>query len=684
VITLMMDYAGPDQWLFLGGVCKAWAAVLAPPRQTRRSARAPAARALRTTTTSFAAAAASLRRALYACQCDTSLAHSWKLLALSKAAAACGCSEVLLWTRAAAEGRWRNRELSDQLCAAAVGGNQIAIMQLLRDDAELYVHAISLTEAAAGCKGAQLATLQWAYSQCPPWAAEFMTNFCVAAAAADATDKLAWLYSTARSCAAPLQELSIVSAGVDAGSLNALRWLASAGVELNSMQYTDRASIAAQFSVLRYLVTEAGCPWNVRLAEKRAAEVGTVDDLQWIAEHSSSVWPASVLSELLMIAGVNDKLATAVWLREQGAEWPPSFALPNTLIETPVPWLRRPSKCWSTRAMQWALANGCTWGATRVECPPGGWGGSRAAWAHAIGCPCDCNGSALTAGLRSYCTSLQLCVQQQLQQRQGSAATFDFNSYSRPALQSQQQQHRQRATTAVAAAARYRQQRRGHFAAASAVAELWHGERQQHRKHAKLLAMAAVAAVQQRELQRTQRANTASAAVAAARFREQQQPQQRIAATAAAAGAAIAAAAAVAQRREQQLALCVSMVATAATEAQCREQRRAVLLGAAAQQRPQPAHTQRATAAAAAAAAAEAEATEAQQQPAVQRTTIVLLVTVLVVAAAVVVTLLCTASAGQQPRGSLQQDLKMIELYLQNGDSENGLKLLRGVLQRGV
>jgi hypothetical protein len=73
--------------------------------------------------------------------------HSWKLLALGKAAAACGCSEVLIWVRAVAEGRWRDRQWSNQLCAAAAGGNQIAILQLLQGDAELYVNIIKLTEA---------------------------------------------------------------------------------------------------------------------------------------------------------------------------------------------------------------------------------------------------------------------------------------------------------------------------------------------------------------------------------------------------------------------------------------------------------------------------------------------------------------------------------------------------------
>jgi hypothetical protein len=33
VIGLVLEYAGPHQWLFFGGVCKAWAAVLAPLEQ---------------------------------------------------------------------------------------------------------------------------------------------------------------------------------------------------------------------------------------------------------------------------------------------------------------------------------------------------------------------------------------------------------------------------------------------------------------------------------------------------------------------------------------------------------------------------------------------------------------------------------------------------------------------------
>jgi hypothetical protein len=102
--------------------------------------------------------------------------------------------------------------------------------------------------------------------------------------------------------------------------------------------------------------------------------------------------------------------------------------------------------------MQWALASGCAWGTSRVRCYSMQNEGAAALWAHASGISCVCKGSQLPVGLRAYSTSLQLYAQQQLQQHDGNAATFDFDSYSMPAVQPMQQ-HEQRATVAAAAAA---------------------------------------------------------------------------------------------------------------------------------------------------------------------------------------------------------------------------------------
>jgi hypothetical protein len=177
-------------------------------------------------------------------------------------------------------------------------------------------------------------------------------------------------------------------------------------------------------------------------------ESGQQQPVLQIVDAASSFWTTAELSKLLVTAGQHDNIAAAIWLRAQGAQWPLSFASFNYSITTNDPSSR---PWWSVRAMQWALANGCTWGTSWVSCYAEN-KGAAAVWAHASGISCYCHGSKLPAGIRVYCTSLQLYAQQQLQQHDGSAVTFDFHSYSMPALQPLQQ-HKQRATTAAAAAA---------------------------------------------------------------------------------------------------------------------------------------------------------------------------------------------------------------------------------------
>jgi hypothetical protein len=475
-----------------------------------------------------------------------------------------GCTEVLTWTRAVAEGRWQG--WSNELCTAAVAGNQIAMLKLLQGDAEVQFDAVNLAAAAAGCKSVHLATMQWICSQHAPWTVADVTSVCIKAAAADDADKLDWLHKNLSCCSVSIIDPRIVLAGVEAGSVSALRWLARAGVQLNNGLYTDLASRSTQFNVLRYLVMDARSPWNQQLARERVLAAGTVEDLQWLAERVSSVWTTAELSRLLTVAAENDNLAVAIWLRQQGAAWPQSFATLNGNLVGSAP-----TSCaiWSLRAMQWALANGCSWGASWVMCYYMHIEGATAVWAHASGVRCACKGSQLPTGIRAYSTSLQLYAQQQLQQHEGSVEAFDFDSYSMPALQPLEQ-HKRRAATAVAAAAavqQRQQQRREQLAAATALADVWRRERQQHKRNAKLIAMAAAGVVQHRALlKRHQQLSSATILAQAWQYqRESQKTRAR--------SAALAAVAAVHYRKWQRSHLAY-LASAVAGEARLRESKR--------------------------------------------------------------------------------------------------------------
>jgi hypothetical protein len=95
VLKLVLQYAGPDRWLFLGAISKTWAAMheaAVPERPTRRQSDMR----VHGRATSYAPVAFLLERVLYACASDAKLFKE-KLLPLSKAAAAIGSSEVLMW-----------------------------------------------------------------------------------------------------------------------------------------------------------------------------------------------------------------------------------------------------------------------------------------------------------------------------------------------------------------------------------------------------------------------------------------------------------------------------------------------------------------------------------------------------------------------------------------------------------
>jgi hypothetical protein len=357
VLKLILQYAGPDQWLFLGAISKAWAAMhesaMHERPNTYRTGRRAAMR-IHGKTTSFAAASASVERVLYACACDDTCFKT-KLLPLSKAAAATGSRDVLIWVKATAA-EWFGWH--QQLCLCAVGGSQLANLQWLLAQSLERVDAVRI--AAEAAKHADLVMLRWACNLQPNWTEQDVEKvaYGAAAAATDAIDKLDWLHS--RFPEYQLATVSVARKGIIAGIVQSLQWLAAQGLDLRDLEYTALAASHGQFGVMRYLVVSLGCPWRAVNARQAAAKLGRADDLQWLREADETEWTTAVLSRLLVVAGQNDNVAAAVWLRAAGAEWPSSFLQRTSMYG---------SACWSLRAMQWARANGCPWGAwSSSEC----------------------------------------------------------------------------------------------------------------------------------------------------------------------------------------------------------------------------------------------------------------------------------------------------------------------------
>jgi hypothetical protein len=94
---------------------------------------------------------------------------------------------------------------------------------------------------------------------------------------------------------------------------------------------------------LRWLV-DTGCAWHAMYMPVAAAQGGSIEVMQYL-QQQGIVYTADLLTEMLNIAGVYNKLAAAQWLREQGAEWPAKLKYVGTV--------------WPAEMIAWAKAQGC-------------------------------------------------------------------------------------------------------------------------------------------------------------------------------------------------------------------------------------------------------------------------------------------------------------------------------------
>jgi uncharacterized membrane protein YgcG len=393
VLDLVLQYAGPDQWLFLGAVSKAWAAMhtsVMHPRLARKQRLTLVASLVHTRATSFGEAASLLLRALYACDCDAKL-RTEKLLPLSRGAASRGSIHVLIWAKAIAGSKWL--DCHQQLCMAAAAGNQLRTLLWLRfSDPEQQWEAVNVAAKAAECAG--LSMLQWVLEQQPEWTRESIERVIEGAArAADALDKIIWLCEHF-----PEDHLlgaHFIFASIKCGAVESLKWFVSesSGFRFDDEAFTSVACEAGQLAALRFLVEEANCPWNVAAVRDAAIKFDSAEMLEWASNADVAVWTTAVLSELLLAAAQDVKLCAADWLRAAGAEWPTSFFYTNHQFMRTL---------WPLRAMQWARANGCPWGVWKGKtcnriCALATYDPlserqptqDAMLWAHAAGCPCD-------------------------------------------------------------------------------------------------------------------------------------------------------------------------------------------------------------------------------------------------------------------------------------------------------
>jgi hypothetical protein len=93
---------------------------------------------------------------------------------------------------------------------------------------------------------------------------------------------------------------------------------------------------------------EQGCPWDAVYICQCAAygdNSRCTELLQYMLD-AGELTDAALLMEVLLLAGRNNKLAVAKWLRQHGAQWPPK--------------LYRSYDSWRGEVLAWARAEGCT------------------------------------------------------------------------------------------------------------------------------------------------------------------------------------------------------------------------------------------------------------------------------------------------------------------------------------
>jgi hypothetical protein len=156
------------------------------------------------------------------------------------------------------------------------------------------------------------------------------------------------------------------------------------------------AAVFNKLELLRWL-RSVKCPWDEDSVLQNAACRGSTALLDWAKSQVDAAVLADNVANMLTNAATYDNLGAVQWLQQHAAaEWPDSFCHveyerqdDGTEVVTYV--------CWSKRAVQWALANGCTWGDWRcslftAERYTQHLYARRAAelflWAHDNDCPC--------------------------------------------------------------------------------------------------------------------------------------------------------------------------------------------------------------------------------------------------------------------------------------------------------
>jgi hypothetical protein len=261
--------------------------------------------------------------------------------------------------------------------AMKVSNDAVAVLGLLQN-----VQSLKKVDPEAGselCATAaergDLELLKWLHAHECPWDVET----CNWLAFKGDIDSLKWARQQPEGC--PWDETTC-SYAAEGGQLHTLQWAREQGCPWDEWTCYN-AAWKGNLRMLQWARAN-GCAWHRENVLRVAAMHAGVDMLEWLQGHSGKPW--------------SDEDKAAMLLPSSPA-WPTSFIGSTTGMFQQIPDVEI---CWTEAAMQWALANGCTWGEWQCQkLNPDLYtienNRSNAisvfAWAHKNGCPCTCDRS---------------------------------------------------------------------------------------------------------------------------------------------------------------------------------------------------------------------------------------------------------------------------------------------------
>lgn len=353
VLSRVLEFAGKNEWLFVGGVCRRWQQLYHHVAPINR--------------TSYTAAMQSPTRLQLAIDSGIKLWSCRRTYAHCRAAAMVGSKSVLLLAKA-------NGMPWDTVLSGFVGeAGRLDILNWLCVDARcpVCVEDVAVSAASAG----NILVLEWCMNiEGWSWDVERVTT---AAVRQGHVAVLQWLLEHDRFW----DEDDLMTEAAFSNQKQVIIWLRQKGFAMIA-ELTMAAAWRGHLTLLKWLIEE-GCPVDPDIVD-RAAESNSVQVIQWLYEHQHGVWTADTLTQGMVSAALCGCLQAAQWFRAAGAAWPESFVEGYTVWKLPV--------------LKWALKEGCPWGdwlsedcATLEFYPDNGQDYyEELHWAHNNGCPCSC------------------------------------------------------------------------------------------------------------------------------------------------------------------------------------------------------------------------------------------------------------------------------------------------------